>query len=286
MSGKATGMVWEMHLPRPLKYVLLALADHADHDGGSIRPGVELLAWKCELEVRHVQRLLRELEGLGVIVPEEGTKGGAGNITCYRIDFDAVAKLPPKPRKRVTFPHKKTSQKGDIPAHQKGDIPAQLSLEKGDIQTQERVTSTHKKGDISSRARTSIELNGKEPSERTVIISEDATFLFRRFCEITNAELSEMPDATVRTQGTILDGLLADYGRADIEGCMRWLQTWRTVPWTMTTVRKEIAEWIAKGRPASGKTEPKPPAMQAPRPSSGVVSRADGSAQRRLIGRG
>ncbi len=34
MSGKISGMVWDADLPRNLKYVLLAYADHADHEGG------------------------------------------------------------------------------------------------------------------------------------------------------------------------------------------------------------------------------------------------------------
>ena len=34
MSIKAMAVVWEAELPRPEKFVLLALADHADHEGG------------------------------------------------------------------------------------------------------------------------------------------------------------------------------------------------------------------------------------------------------------
>lgn len=44
MSGKISGMVWDLDLPHPELLVLLAITDHANHDGRNMYPGVALLA--------------------------------------------------------------------------------------------------------------------------------------------------------------------------------------------------------------------------------------------------
>ena len=49
MSVKISGQVWELDLEPVDKLVLLALADHADHEGQNIRPGNELLCAKTGL---------------------------------------------------------------------------------------------------------------------------------------------------------------------------------------------------------------------------------------------
>lgn len=62
MSGKQTGIVWELDLPQPKKIVLLAMADHADQDGNDIYPSIGLIAWKTGYSPRHVQRIINQLE--------------------------------------------------------------------------------------------------------------------------------------------------------------------------------------------------------------------------------
>ena len=44
MSVKAMSWVWDQDIPREQKFVLLAYADHADHDGGNIYPAVDTIA--------------------------------------------------------------------------------------------------------------------------------------------------------------------------------------------------------------------------------------------------
>jgi hypothetical protein len=44
MSAKQTGLVWELDLPHNEAWVLMAMADHADHDGQNVYPGIPLLA--------------------------------------------------------------------------------------------------------------------------------------------------------------------------------------------------------------------------------------------------
>lgn len=90
------GEVWGLDLPKPLKFTLLALADHADHDGRNAYPGVGLLAWKLGDDRRTVQRSLRKLEAMGIIEAVAYTKGGHGRATVYTIHTEKGVKLPPR----------------------------------------------------------------------------------------------------------------------------------------------------------------------------------------------
>jgi hypothetical protein len=67
MSDKAKGRAWELALPHPLKYVLLAMLDHADHLGRNMYPGYDLIAYKTDYHEKTVNRLVRELQALGIL---------------------------------------------------------------------------------------------------------------------------------------------------------------------------------------------------------------------------
>lgn len=104
MSVRQMGMVWELDLDKPLKFLLLALADHADHEGENARPGVPLLAWKTGDSERTVHRGLRRLEDLKLI--EKVEQGGGlmpgpgqtmqGRATVYRLTLERGTQLPPR----------------------------------------------------------------------------------------------------------------------------------------------------------------------------------------------
>lgn len=70
MSSKVTGAVWDMPLSRDHKLVLLAYADHADHDGRSIYPAVITVAKKTGYSTRSIQAITRELEASGRLVAD------------------------------------------------------------------------------------------------------------------------------------------------------------------------------------------------------------------------
>ena len=58
------------------KYVLLAYADHADHEGKSIFPAVETIIKKTGYSERSVQYITRSLEESGYLIPDgQGRKG-------------------------------------------------------------------------------------------------------------------------------------------------------------------------------------------------------------------
>lgn len=61
MSAKILGQVWDLQLPAPKLLVLLALADHADHNGENAYPSADLIAWKTGYSERQVRRILQGL---------------------------------------------------------------------------------------------------------------------------------------------------------------------------------------------------------------------------------
>ena len=61
MSVKAMSWVWDQNIERDEKFVLLAYADHADHEGKNIYPAVATIAKKTGYSERSVQRITRQL---------------------------------------------------------------------------------------------------------------------------------------------------------------------------------------------------------------------------------
>jgi hypothetical protein len=84
LSAIIYGRVWDLELDHSTLVVLLAYADHSDHNGEHIYPSVALMAWKTGYSERQIQRISAELVRAGLLVVDrEG--GGAGQPTMYRI---------------------------------------------------------------------------------------------------------------------------------------------------------------------------------------------------------
>ena len=62
MSALVMGQVWNLDLPQNEQSVLLALADHADHNGGNVFPSNGLVAWKIGVSEDTVRRAKKKLE--------------------------------------------------------------------------------------------------------------------------------------------------------------------------------------------------------------------------------
>lgn len=86
MSVKVMGRVWELDLPANEKFVLLALADHADHDGNNVFPGLELIAFKTGYTTQQVRRIERKLETRKILI---AVSRKPGKRIEYRIDMNA-----------------------------------------------------------------------------------------------------------------------------------------------------------------------------------------------------
>jgi len=91
MSVKLMGQVYDSDLPRNEKNILLAYADHADHDGNNIYPSVDRIAWKTGYDPRMVQKITKLLTKKGVLA-RDGV--GPNGTNRYRID---AQKLPARP---------------------------------------------------------------------------------------------------------------------------------------------------------------------------------------------
>lgn len=108
MSGKATGMVWELDLPHAQQFVLLAMADHADQEGAKIFPSVADIAWKTGYSDRQVRRIIKIMRDSSVLELTKANYGKYGT-NCYRINWDKAPKKPIQTRPDIlSSPDKKT----------------------------------------------------------------------------------------------------------------------------------------------------------------------------------
>jgi uncharacterized phage protein (TIGR02220 family) len=94
MSVKVMGQVWELDLPHQEVLVLLAMADHADHEGRHVHPSLGLLSWKTNYSKRQIIRIMQALEAKRLIrVRKSG--GGRGRVTEYTLLLEnGVRKTP------------------------------------------------------------------------------------------------------------------------------------------------------------------------------------------------
>jgi len=163
MSHTASKWVWDqIDITGSEKLVLLRLADHADPNGGSVRPGIASVARHTGLSERQVSRYIRGFVNSGILLIDANEKGGRGRIPEYRFTF----------LKGDTHGTQSETKKGDT-SDAKRVTPTAPN-------TPERVTPTVVKGDMGGHKRvTPSVISGtdtfKEPSiepSRTVIATK------------------------------------------------------------------------------------------------------------------
>lgn len=94
MSVHVQGLCFKARFKCPKrKAVAVAMADHAHDDGTSIWPSVARLAAKTEWSERTVQRVIRELQTLGILVLVEEGGHGAKSTNEFRFDMDLLFDL-------------------------------------------------------------------------------------------------------------------------------------------------------------------------------------------------
>ena len=78
------------HYPRGGGELLtaLALADHADHQGGNVRPGIASLARKTRQSERTIQHHMARMRRDTWLLPVRYLRGGHGRATEYRVNPD------------------------------------------------------------------------------------------------------------------------------------------------------------------------------------------------------
>ncbi|NCP86768.1 MAG: hypothetical protein CO094_11270 [Anaerolineae bacterium CG_4_9_14_3_um_filter_57_17] len=102
MSGLVMGLVWNLPVTdvfrRAEKYILLAYADHADHNGKNVFPSVDLICRKTGYAERAVQASTSSLVENGFLISDGQGPYGTNR---YRIPViytaDGAAKITPQP---------------------------------------------------------------------------------------------------------------------------------------------------------------------------------------------
>lgn len=92
MSAKISGQVWDLDLSQRDMLVMLAMTDHANHEG-VMWPGVALIAWKTGYSKRTVMRIMASLVKRGILV----RRTRPGKETVYIANLDAAPKKAARP---------------------------------------------------------------------------------------------------------------------------------------------------------------------------------------------
>lgn len=142
-------MASECILRPAVKAVLQQLAWFADADGRNIFPSVSTIARRTGLTRRAVQKLLRELEAMGIIASVGSQGGGRGHSTRYEINMRKLQEL------------KETANR----IHP-------LRSNTGESEDQERATVTHAKGELRSPE---YQEHEKQKKATPVISSQEGT---------------------------------------------------------------------------------------------------------------
>ena len=99
MSGKLVGKVYDIYLPHDQQAIMIALADHGNDFGEHIHPSIDYLAWKTGYHRRNVQKILRKLEELQLLIPVAYEQGGRGLATVYEMHLENGTTKPPFQRR-------------------------------------------------------------------------------------------------------------------------------------------------------------------------------------------
>lgn len=99
MSVKIMGQVWDLELPAPKLLVLLALSDHADHNGNNVFPSVELVAWKTGYSESQARRIIKSLVKDGILTAQHRP----GKTTLYSVHLEKGKQKEPFKRSNTGF---------------------------------------------------------------------------------------------------------------------------------------------------------------------------------------
>lgn len=99
------GQVWDLELPAAKLLVLLAMTDHADHNGENIFPSVELVAWKTGYSESQARRIMKSLVKDGILEAQPRP----GKTTVYAVHLENGKQKEP-------FKRLNTGYQNDTPA--------------------------------------------------------------------------------------------------------------------------------------------------------------------------
>ena len=203
---------------------MIALADHGNDFGEHIHPSIDYLAWKTGYHRRNVQKILRKLEELQLLIPVAYEQGGRGLATVYEMHLENGTTKPPFKRRERP---KKDGFNATVSDGQKdGDVTtlSEKSAKRVASHTQ-RVASHTQKGGVGATP-TVIEPS-YEPSEEPAPISRSRKNEEAAEPEPEPPPFRPPPPRSMTSRGTIASSMMAS-GHA----------TARSIAPTRTTARR------------------------------------------------
>lgn len=217
-------------------------------------PGIEAVAFRLRLTPPKTEEVIGELVSAGLVDRDIAGGFSIHNWSGRQRASDDVAERQRRHRGNAT-------SNGDVTLQEPLHVtPKSLSRateqNRTDTETEQSTPPT------------------PPPATEAAAVPPECESSFSLFCELRTIDGAAMPAATRGKYLGELRRLVAKYGADDVAGCMRWLESWREVPWKPETVGKEIEEWIGENRPTTGR---RPPAKSAQGGSlSAVVGRDQG----------
>lgn len=193
MSGKIMGSVYDLDLSHVDQAVLMAMADHAEHDGTKVFPSVEYVAWKTSYSERTVQRSISRLRKAKILKLVRKARHHLPNE--YRIDIAAgprKAPFDPENRGDTVTPLQATEE---VPPTYRGDTPDQEGRQDGSS----GVTQGVARGDTAQSPKPSSEPSvepSEEPSVKPARPKKDEYNRLRKFAEDLFIELTGLATPT------------------------------------------------------------------------------------------
>ena len=222
MSGKVSGEVWGPALTRAQREILLALADHANDTGGSVRPSVKLIAWKTDYSQRYVRKILKQLRQMAIVEQVRFPNGGRGHATEYQIHLD---KAPRKKEYTRSPIHEIKSDLQDTQASDNG--------EGRDTVYPERVSARLIMDDLASSPQTSIE-------------SQDSNKMHARWLEILRED-SRWPSGDMQEFVRDVEASYADLDlTSEAHKYYEWLQSSRGL--RRSQIKRVWLNWLGNAR--------------------------------------
>lgn len=215
MSGKISGGVWDLDLPHNKMLVLLAMADHANHEGGDVFPSLERIAWKTGYSYRQTLRIVKSLEDDGLLVLVRAGKE-IGSVNVYRINLEAGTLKSPYVAKGndYTQGYDKKSYRTDDKPDQDNPSDKMAYPDKTKCHTGYDIQVSHKTSVKPSKTKDSIEHPIPEPEPHSDQRSEDVQQKSEELTpESSQASIdSEQQAKSPTVQQALFQGLCDLYG--------------------------------------------------------------------------
>lgn len=162
MSIRLMAHVWTRQLSHGEQSVLLAMADHANDDGGDCFPSMAYLAWKTDYTKRQVQNIVHAMVKKRFLLVVAHEQGGRGLATEYQIDLNAIPE-------KAAYTYGKGEEIAPFEPDKDENISPNAEPERVKFETQKGEISNTKgeihdrKGEIAISPQPSVTTN--EPSE-------------------------------------------------------------------------------------------------------------------------